>query len=322
MSEKPKIAICWLGACGGCDEAVVDLNAALLDVAGMVDIVLWPVALDFKYDSVAALPDKSLALAIISGHVRFSEHREIAHLLRKKAKLVLAYGACACFGGTPGLANMVTKKAIYDWVFHKAPTVVNPKGNVPQEKTLIDGETITLPEMYDHVYTLNQTIDVDYYLPGCPPPENLTLNAINAVIAGVLPPKGSTLAPRRALCDTCPRKKKKPERLEIAEFKRVHEKEADPDNCFLEEGILCLGATTRGGCGESCIRINMPCRGCFGPVEGIEDGGTRFLSALASMLKSVDGPSLQKLAASVPDPAGTIYRFTQPSSILGKRKLD
>ena len=51
MSNKPKIAICWLGGCGGCDEAIVDLNEALLGVADAVDIVLWPVALGQQISS-------------------------------------------------------------------------------------------------------------------------------------------------------------------------------------------------------------------------------------------------------------------------------
>jgi hypothetical protein len=52
MAEKPKVAIYWLTACGGCDEAIVDLNEVILTVADAVDIVLWPVALDFKYESI------------------------------------------------------------------------------------------------------------------------------------------------------------------------------------------------------------------------------------------------------------------------------
>ena len=52
MAEKPKVAICWLGGCGGCDEAVVDINEVLLRVANATDLVLWPDALDFKYDHI------------------------------------------------------------------------------------------------------------------------------------------------------------------------------------------------------------------------------------------------------------------------------
>ena len=105
MADKPKVAICWLGSCGGCDEAVVDLNVALLDVTNAVDVILWPVALDFKYHHIEAMADGEIVLSIINGHIRNSDHEEVAKLLRKKSQLVLSFGACACFGGTPGMAN-------------------------------------------------------------------------------------------------------------------------------------------------------------------------------------------------------------------------
>ena len=54
---KPEIALYWCASCGGCDETVVDLNEAVLDVVDLVDIVFWPVAMDFKVSDVAALQD-------------------------------------------------------------------------------------------------------------------------------------------------------------------------------------------------------------------------------------------------------------------------
>ncbi|MEW5734729.1 MAG: oxidoreductase [Thermodesulfobacteriota bacterium] len=321
MTAKPKVAITWLGACGGCDEAIVDLNEALLDVAAAIEIVFWPVALDFKYDNVRAFKDSEIALSIITGCVRNSEHAEVAELLRRKSGIVLAFGACACFGGTSGLANFISKKEIFDYVYKDAPTVVNPNGVFPQTVTELDGKTLTLPEFYEHVYALNQVIPVDYYLPGCPPPPDLIATAVKAVLTGDLPPRGSTLAPRRALCDTCPRNKKKPLRLEITKINRIHQIESDPDFCFLEQGILCMGSATRGGCGETCVRNNIPCRGCFGPVPGVEDAGGRYLSAIASILKTPETEDLRDLTATVMDPAGTFYRFGQAVSILGREKL-
>ena len=59
---KPKVAICWLGSCGGCDEAVVDINEVILGVANAVDLIFWPVALDFKYNSLKALKDGEIIL--------------------------------------------------------------------------------------------------------------------------------------------------------------------------------------------------------------------------------------------------------------------
>jgi F420-non-reducing hydrogenase small subunit len=319
MPDKPKVAICWLGSCAGCDEAIVDLNEAILGVADAVDIVLWPVAMDFKYSSIESMKDGEIALSILAGSVRNSEHQEMAELLRKKSGLVLAFGACACFGGTPGLANLRTKEDIFNWVYRDAPTVVNPTGAFPQPLTQIDGKTLTLPEFYDHVYTLAQTIGVDYYLPGCPPPPDLIANAVSAVVSGDLPPRGSTLAPRVALCESCQRNKTKPHRIEITKIRRVHEFEPDPDFCFLVQGLVCMGPATRSGCGETCININTPCRGCFGPVPGVDDAGTKYISSLASLIKVTADEGVKDVIDSIADPAGCFYRFSQPSSILGKK---
>lgn len=321
MPVKPKVAICWLGSCGGCDEAVVDINEVLLRVADNVDLVLWPVALDFKYHHVKSLKDREIVLSVVNGHVRNSEQEEVARLLREKSQLVLAFGACACFGGTPGLANLTTREEIFNWVYRDAPTVVNPNGNYPQTTTRVNGKELTLPEFYDQVYALNQVVDVDYYLPGCPPPPYLVMNALSAVLEGKLPPKGSTLAPHRALCDTCKRNKTKPERLAIKEIKRIHEVEADPDTCFLAQGIICSGPATRTGCGETCIDINIPCRGCFGPVEGVADGGAKFVSTLASILDAQYEEELAKVMDQMVDLVGYLYRFSLPVSTLRRSGL-
>jgi F420-non-reducing hydrogenase small subunit len=316
MAEKPKVAIYWLTACGGCDETIVDLNEAILQVADAVDIVLWPVAMDFKYKSIKAMKKGEITLSIIHGSVRNSEQEEMAKLLREKSQIVLAFGACACFGGTAGLANFRTKKDIFDWVYRDAPTVVNPKKNYPQTETIINGNKLTLPEFYERVYKLDDIIDVEYYLPGCPPPPELVAQAVFAVVEGKLPPRGTTLTPRKPLCDSCHRNQSKPVKMEISEIKRIHAVEADPDKCFLAQGILCMGPAIRSGCGETCIRINMPCRGCFGPVEGVADAGTKFISGLAALLGAQSEADASKAIDGIDDLAGYCYRFSLPSVSL------
>ena len=319
---KPKVAICWLGSCGGCDEAVVDINEVLLRLADAVDIILWPVAMDFKYDSVRKMKNGEIALSVVNGHVRNSEQEEIAKLLREKSQLILAFGACACFGGTPGLANLSTKEDIFNWVYRDAPTVVNPNGNYPQAASRVNGKELTLPEFYDHVHALNDIIDVDYYLPGCPPPPYSVMYAASAVLENKLPPKGSTLAPNRALCDSCRRNKSKPDRISIKEIKRIHEVEADPDVCFLAQGIICLGPATRDGCGEACMNINIPCRACFGPVEGVEDSGAKFIPALASILDAESDEDVTRIVNQFVDPVGYLYRFSLPVAIFQKKRAE
>jgi F420-non-reducing hydrogenase small subunit len=107
--------------------------------------------------------------------------------------------------------------------------------------------------------------------------------------------------------------------MEIRKFKRIHQVDVDPESCFLAEGIICLGPATRTGCGETCIRINVPCRGCFGPVPSVVGTGPKFLSTLTSLLQVEKDEDIEEAIDSIVDPAGYLYRFAQPSSILGKR---
>ena len=216
---KPKVAFYWCASCGGCEETVVDLNEDILKVADAVDIVLWPVALDFKRKDIEALQNGEIAVSFINGAVRLEEQEEMVKLLRQKSGLVVAFGACAHIGGIPGLGNFWTRDTIFQRVYKEVPTVDNPGGVIPQERVKTDAGELTLPEFYDTVKTLAQTIAVDYYLPGCPPPPDLIMKAVTAILKGELPEKGAVLAPDKAQCDTCPRAETKPEKLSIAEIK-------------------------------------------------------------------------------------------------------
>jgi len=324
---KPKVAFYWCASCGGCEETVVDLNEDLLKVADAVDIVLWPVALDFKRKDIEALSDGEIAVSFINGAVRLEEQEEMVKLLRQKSGLIVAFGACAHIGGIPGLANFCTRETIFQRAYKEAPTVENPEGIIPLEKTATDFGDLTLPEFYNTVKTLDQTIPVDYYLPGCPPPPDLIMNAVNAILTGELPEKGAVLAPNKALCDTCPRAETKPEKLSITEIKRPWEIKIDPEECFLVQGLFCYGPATRSGCGETCIRANMPCRGCFGPVDGVVDQGAKALSMMASILgvegeEKMSEEDAKKLIEQIADPAGTFYRFSLPSSLLRRKRME
>jgi F420-non-reducing hydrogenase small subunit len=323
---KPKVAFYWCASCGGCEETVVDLNEDILKVVDAVDIVLWPVALDFKKKDVEALKDGEIAVSFINGAIRLEEQEEMVKLLRRKSGLVVAFGACAHLGGIPGLGNFWNRDTIFQRVYKEVPTVENPKGITPQLKTKVDGGELTLPEFYDTVKTLNQTIDVDYYLPGCPPPPDLIMKAVMAILKGELPEKGTVLAPNKAQCDTCPRAESKPEKLSIAEIKRPWQIKLDPEKCFLDQGVICMGPATRSGCGETCIRANQPCRGCFGPVDGVVDQGAKALSMIASILglegeEKMGDEEVKKLIDGIADPAGTFYRFSLPSSLLRRRRM-
>jgi F420-non-reducing hydrogenase small subunit len=319
MPDKPKVAFYWCASCGGCEESVVDLAENILDVVAAVDIVLWPVAMDFKKSDVENMADGSVLASMINGAIRTSEQEEMAKLIRKKSKIVIAYGSCAQLGGIPGLANQFQREEILKYVYEESPSTVNPEKKRPEIKVDADGSTVTLPAFFGSVRALHQVIDVDYYLPGCPPTPKLLKQAIDMLLSGKLPPKGAVLAPDIALCDECPKKSTKPSDLKFTQFKRPHKTNIEPNVCLLAQGIVCMGPATRAGCEGVCISGNMPCTGCFGPISRVKDQGAKILSAIASQIEGRDEKSIDEILATIPDPVGTFYRYGLPASLLRKK---
>jgi len=309
---KPKIAFYWCASCGGCEEAVVDLDEALLEVITAVEIVFWPVAMDFKVKDLQAMPDGSILASFVNGAIRNSEQLEMVQLLRAKSRVVVAFGVCAQLGGIPGLANLSDARSIIAEAYRDGVT--------PQRVHSENGHTLILPEFFDSVVALDRVIDVDYYVPGCPPTPNIIRDAVNALLAREPLPKGTVLAPDKALCEECPRKDTRPEKLLVKRFERVHKILPDPQICLLAQGVVCLGSATRGGCDARCIRGNMPCTGCFGPTSRVRDFGAKALSATASVIDGNDESTIIEALDSLPDAVGTFYRYSLPASLLGRRQ--
>jgi F420-non-reducing hydrogenase small subunit len=243
----------------------------------------------------------------------------MAELLRRKARVVVAFGACAWLGGIPGLANLSSRESILDEVYRGLPSVATGDGASPQEQVDVPEGRLRLPHFDETVRTLDQVIDVDYFLPGCPPPTHLIREAVMALVEHRLPEKGSVLAPDVALCAECPRAETKPADLKLTAFHRPHEVVADPDTCLLAQGLVCLGPATRSGCGAPCIAANMPCTGCMGPTSRVIDHGAKALSAIASLLEPQEADEIASLADQVADPVGTFYRYSLPASLLHRR---
>lgn len=315
---KLNLAIYWAASCGGCDIAILDTNERILDIAAIADIVFWPLALDFKYSDVEAMEDKSIDICLFNGAVRTSEQEHIAKLLRAKSKAMVAFGACACFGGIPALANFTNRAEVFERAYIEAPSNDNANHTFPQTLTTVEEGDLELPEFYDTVLTLAQVVDVEYFVPGCPPPVDIINKIVDALASGQLPPVGTVFASDKSLCDECDRKK---EEKKITRIYRPHEIIPDPEKCLLEQGIICMGPATRGGCGQRCINANMPCRGCFGPPPGVIDQGAKMLSAIASIYDVKDEAEVKRMVDEVVDPAGTFYRFAMSSSMLNRKRM-
>ena len=323
QNGKPKFAMYWAAACGGCEIAVLNIHEGILDVDANFDVVFWPVAMDAKYRDVKAMEDGQITLCLFNGSIRNSENEEMAHLLRRKSKVLVAFGSCACEGCIPGLANLYSKKALLDTAFATL-TTDSANGIRPQPNYTVPEGELHIPYLYETVKTLDQVVKVDYYMPGCPPESPQIAAVVGLVIKALkgeaeLPPAGSVIgAGDSTVCDECPRPRQE---KTIHEFRRMATYQPNVQECLLEQGVLCAGLATRSGCEARCPTANMPCIGCYGPAPDVVDQGARMLSAVASVIDSNDPKEISRILDGIVDPIGTFYKFGLAASLLHRAKV-
>jgi F420-non-reducing hydrogenase small subunit len=274
---KPKLSFEWLHACSGCEIALLNLGEQLLIVFDLVTIVHFPLLMDHKYcgpleeGSRFSLPEADIGL--VSGGVAHEEHLLVLQEMRKQCRTLIALGTCATHGGIPAMRNQWSTADTLHTVF-SAEAGNNETTPSPT------------PDLMDRVYSVDEKVRVDVNLPGCPPQPQL----IGAVIEALIN-KESLQLPQKSVCETCPtiregKKKMAPVQrfLQNADYDR--DQPVSRMHCLLEQGLVCMGPVTAGGCGGKdtplCLRARVPCRGCYGPVQ---PGGNQLLdmmNALAS----------------------------------------
>jgi F420-non-reducing hydrogenase small subunit len=257
----------------------------------------------------------------------------MAHLLRKKSKVLVAFGSCAYEGCIPAMSNLTSKEATFNTVYFENQSIDNPNHTLPQESFQVPEGELTLPAFYNTVKSLDQVVPVDYYIPGCPPESEMIWAVlevvVNALLHGApLPPAGSVIgAGNVAVCEQCPLEKNV---KTISRFYRPQDIIPEPGVCLLEQGIVCMGPSTRSGCGALCPQVGMRCEGCYGPLDGVIDQGAKMLSAIASVVgvgqageeEAVLNRKIGEVMDTLADPAGTFYRFSMAHSILHRVKVN
>ena len=282
-----KVAEEWLNICGGCEVSILDIGEPLLDLLPALEFVHMPVLMDHKYfgqtgeGTEMEIPEADVG--IISGGVRTEKEKHVTEVMRESCKTLIALGSCACFGGIPALANMYTLEDLYEKVYRDSNTT--EPGDTPSDN---------LPPLLDSVKAVDEIVDVDVYIPGCPTAPGLIAEALTCLLEG----KPFEL-PEKSVCDECPVKREKKASGGTIDrpLKGVPFKQGEPwenTRCFMEEGQLCLGPVTRAGCATGtdahgdekvprCIKGYMPCRGCFGPIRKGANPLVEMMGALTSI---------------------------------------
>ena len=321
MPKKKKIAVYSATGCRVCEQALADIHYQVSSLTRWAELSFWPYLLGSQWSDLERQAE--IDVCFFTGAIKTDSDRQAALKLREKSRLMIALGACAAFGGLPGLVNLAPSEVLKE---------SREETNAPNSRAQEKGEEPDLPQMEERVSALSQVVDVEYFVPGCPPRQNFLWAAIQAIAletespvrlsfsalrlpqamaqaitSGVLPPKGSVFSGEKAVCASCSRTK---EKKQFKNFYRPWQKDPDQGRCLLEQGFICQGIVTREGCGGVCTAAGLPCRGCFGKTDNVFDPGPKMVSAVSSTFDSDDPVEIAATVDQIVDLAGTIYRYT------------
>lgn len=226
-----RLATLCLTSCSGCHIALLHHETQMVDLLASGKIVYSPLLMDVKEP-----PECDVAL--VEGCIRNQEDEEKIKRLREKSRALISLGTCAVYGGIAGLGNAYSREELVRTRYTNPPTQ---------------------PALEPRVLPIDAVVNVDWYVPGCPPPPHVLEMLLDGFIKGTRPT--ITDLP---VCAECPRIV----RGEFSrEVKRTYENKIDPEECLLQQGFVCLGSVTRAGCQAVCTEAGSPCIGCRGPTQ-------------------------------------------------------
>jgi len=242
MSGKARVSIEWLSGCSGCELGIVDLHEKLLDVLEEIELVRMPILMDTK-EYVEA------DVGIVTGSIRTDHDVHAAREMRKACKAIIAFGTCPVYGGPHSSAYPHTRDELLDGAYRK------------NESTATHDVPSDVPKLLEGNRPLDSEIEVDLYIPGCPPHASYIFDALTSLLRG-----GESAIGRHSVCFNCNRKMV---RTETVALRRAFDGQFDPEVCFLSQGCLCFGSVTLDRCLAPCMKVGVPCFSCGGPSEPV-----------------------------------------------------
>lgn len=292
--NKIRLNTDWLSVCGGCHVSIVDLHEKILDVLGQVELQHSPVLTDIKDFPKADL-------GILTGAIRTEHDRHVAEKMRKSCDKIIAFGTCAVFGGIPGAALAHSRDEIMDRAYRQSRTT---QPGAPPSR-LVDGlEKLVTP--------LDEVIDVDLYLPGCPPHATFIFDALVSLIQGKAPK-----ARKETVCAQCTRTMKK---TAAAALKRNHEGRPEDGVCLLSQGYVCLGSVTIDRCLSPCPNNGVMCTGCAGPtMEILTEPNRDIRTEIADRMSRLTAISRDHIVSEMERSAKSHYSYAMASRMIGEK---
>lgn len=292
--EKIRLNTEWLCDCGGCHVALVDLHEKTLKVLDSVTIQHCPVLTDVK-----DYPEADIG--ILTGSIRTEHDRHAAEEMRRKCKTIIAFGTCAVYGGLHGAGLAHSREEIVDHVYRHNPTT--------RTDTVPDSEVTELAKL---VTPIDEVIDVDLYLPGCPPHAHFIFESLATLIEQREP-----RVTQDAVCARCDRQMVKGE---VDAIKNTLDGVPDDNICFLSQGYICLGSVTLDRCLAPCPNHGVACTGCAGPTMQILTEPNRDIrtevSDRMSRLTKIDAETIK---THMERTAKTQYAYAMATKMIGNK---
>jgi F420-non-reducing hydrogenase small subunit len=227
-----KVAFMQLSSCWGCHQSLLNAHLGLLTILPELEIVYWPAVVDFKHKSLESRENGEIVVGFIEGVARTKQDTENIKLMRQKCKIIVCIGACACYGSVKGLANLYDKKELVKRKFIETESITDESPKEPTEH---------VPGFEEFIINVKDTIDVEMFIPGCPPTTENIIAAISYLLS-LVGEGPDSLNKDKTVCDTCKLYK---------------------EGCLLDENEICFGCITAGGCELICPNNGDYCYGCY-----------------------------------------------------------
>ena len=164
--DKIRLATAWLGGCSGCHMSFLDIDERLIDLANRADLVYSPIA------DVKEFP-QDVDVTLVEGAVTNVDNVVLAKEIRARSALVVSFGDCAVTGNVTAMRNPLGAPVDILTKVYVDGVDANPR--IPDERPIV-------PALMPQVLPVHQVIDVDVYVPGCPPDADRIRRAVLALL--------------------------------------------------------------------------------------------------------------------------------------------
>ncbi len=291
---KARISTEWLSGCSGCHVALVDLHEKLLNLVDEVEFVRIPVLMDEK-----GYPEADIG--IVEGAVRSEHDRRCLLKMRESCEKLVAFGTCAVYGGPSGIGWLYGGDEILSKIYGHTPTS-QKDGKLP------DGA----PELEQSVIPINEAVDVDFYIPGCPPHPYYIALGIKTLLGASVPEMEV-----KTVCSACGRRMEKREGVKL---QKGMSSGTEDDVCLLSQGVICLGSVTLDRCQAQCPDRGVACAGCAGPsVDVITEPHLDIRTLIARRMSPLTGIDQREIVEYMEREARTFYSYALSSPVIYRK---